>query len=94
MIMMIVTWQKEEEARESQECNVFDKVNGLRVALCFGGCRVLGCINSCGFHGVRISGSRLTSAYISPLFTSEVFTRQLLVSRNLHAMGNHLSISS
>ena len=44
MIMMIVTWQKEEEARESQECNVFDKVNGLRVALCFGGCRVLGCI--------------------------------------------------
>ena len=44
MIMMIVTWQKEEEARESQECIVFDKVNGLRVALCFGGCRVLGCI--------------------------------------------------
>ena len=44
MIMMIVTWQKEEEARESQECSVFDKVNGLRVALCFGGCRVLGCI--------------------------------------------------
>eukprot|EP00984_Skeletonema_dohrnii_P031319 scaffold23656_cov75-Skeletonema_dohrnii-CCMP3373.AAC.2 len=36
--------KKEEEARESQECNVFDKVNGLRVALCFGGCRVLGCI--------------------------------------------------
>ena len=94
MIMMIVTWQKEEEARESQECNVFDKVNGLRVALCFGGCRVLGCINSCGFHGVRISGSRLTCAYISPLFTSEVYMRQLLVSRNLHAMGNHLSISS
>eukprot|EP00984_Skeletonema_dohrnii_P023977 scaffold13084_cov77-Skeletonema_dohrnii-CCMP3373.AAC.2 len=36
--------EKEEEARESRECNVFDKVNGLRVALCFGGCRVLGCI--------------------------------------------------
>eukprot|EP00984_Skeletonema_dohrnii_P019587 scaffold9398_cov135-Skeletonema_dohrnii-CCMP3373.AAC.2 len=65
--MMIVIWLKEEEARGSQECNVFDKVNGLRVALCFGGCRVLGCINSCGFHGVRISGSRLTSAFISPL---------------------------
>ena len=93
MIMMIVTWQKEEEARESQECNVFDKVNGLRVALCFGGCRVLGCIIVVVFM-VCEYGSRLTSAYISPLFTSEVFTRQLLVSRNLHAMGNHLSISS
>eukprot|EP00984_Skeletonema_dohrnii_P027690 scaffold17325_cov109-Skeletonema_dohrnii-CCMP3373.AAC.8 len=68
--MMIVTWQKEEEARESQECYVFDKVNGLRVALCFGGCRVLGCIIVVVFM-VCEYGSRLTCAYISPLFTSE-----------------------
>eukprot|EP00984_Skeletonema_dohrnii_P011538 scaffold4612_cov155-Skeletonema_dohrnii-CCMP3373.AAC.3 len=36
--------EEEEEVEEKSGCNVFEKVNGLLVALCFGGCRVLGCI--------------------------------------------------
>jgi len=36
--------RRRSKMKRSLDCNVFEKVNGLLVALCFGGCRVLGCI--------------------------------------------------
>jgi len=36
--------RRRSKMKRSLDCDVFEKVNGLLVALCFGGCRVLGCI--------------------------------------------------